>query len=229
MQTAYRFGSLLLFLLSWLQPAVAGSPDGSKGDHAEQTDAIFAALHSNNAPGAAVLVLKDGRTRVLNVVATSMSTRQFPSERVVLRSHKELTERRCLHHDASPAALRVKCRPMIVFDCHLASASSDTIHVFFVQVAMNSGDNQGPDRDVSDRIGNLMRSIGKGPTKQIPAEELQKLKGAASRMDQMLKAAANTDQPALKSAAAKLDQLLSDIRAGKDVSSKLKRKENSET
>jgi CubicO group peptidase (beta-lactamase class C family) len=76
LQTAYRFASLLLFLLSWLQPAVAGSPDGSsldgfsldgssldgsKGDRAEQTDAIFAALHSNNAPGAAVLVLKDGR------------------------------------------------------------------------------------------------------------------------------------------------------------------------
>jgi len=62
LQMAYRFVSLVLFLLSWLQPAVAGGPDGSKGDHAEQTDAIFAALHSNNAPGAAVLVLKDGST-----------------------------------------------------------------------------------------------------------------------------------------------------------------------
>ena len=99
---------------------------------------------------------------------------------------------------------------------------------------MNSGDNQGPDRDVRERIVNLMQSIGKGPKKQIPDEELQKLKGAASRLDQMLKAAANADQQAfdqqaLKSAAARLDQLLSDIRAGKDVTSSLKRRENSGT
>ncbi len=94
---------------------------------------------------------------------------------------------------------------------------------------MNSGNNQGPGRDVRERIGNLMQSIGKGPKKQIPAEELHKLKSAANRLDQMLKAAANTDQQALKSAAAKLDQLLSDLRAGKDVTSNLKRKENSGT
>ena len=64
---------------------------------------------------------------------------------------------------------------MIIFDCPLASNSSDTVHISFVQVAMNSGDNQGPDRDVRERIVNLMQSIGKGPKKQIPAEELQKL------------------------------------------------------
>ena len=99
---------------------------------------------------------------------------------------------------------------------------------------MNSRDDQGPERDVRERIVNRLQSIGKGPRKQIPAEELQKLKSAASRLDQMLKAVASADQQAfdqqqLKSAAARLDQLLSDIRAGKDVSSKLKRKENSET
>jgi hypothetical protein len=112
--------------------------------------------------------------------------------------------------------------------------SIDTIHVSFAQVAMNSGDNQGPDRDVRERIANLMQSIGNGPKKQLPAEELQKLKSAASRLDQMLKAAANADQQAfdpqaLKNAAARLDQLLSDIRAGKDVTSNLKRRENSGT
>jgi cell division septum initiation protein DivIVA len=95
-----------------------------------------------------------------------------------------------------------------------------------VQVTVNSADKQGPDRDLRERIANLMQSIGKGPKKQIPAEELQKLKSAASRLDQMLKAAANADHQALKSAAAKLDQLLSDIRAGKDVPSNLKRREN---
>jgi hypothetical protein len=107
--------------------------------------------------------------------------------------------------------------------------SSDTVNVSFVQVAMSSRDNQGPDRDLRARIVNLMQSIGKGPKKQIPAEEMQKLKSAASRLDQMLKAAASADQQALKSAAAKLDQLLSDIRAGKDVTSNLKRRENSAT
>ena len=94
---------------------------------------------------------------------------------------------------------------------------------------MNSRDNPDPDREVRERIVNLMQSIGSGPKKQISAEELEKLKSAASRLDQMLKAAANADQQTLKSAATKLDQLLDDIRAGKDVSSNLKRRENSGT
>jgi cell division septum initiation protein DivIVA len=91
---------------------------------------------------------------------------------------------------------------------------------------MNSSDNQDPDRDVGEKIVDLMQSIGKGPKRQLSAEELQKLQRAASRLDQMLKAAANADQQALESAAAKLDQLLSEIRAGKDVTSKLRRREN---
>jgi len=123
---------------------------------------------------------------------------------------------------------------MITFDCQPDSNSSDAVHVSFVQVSMNSGDNQGPDRDVRERIANLMQSIGKGPKKQIPNEEMQRLKSAASRLDQMLKAVASADQQAfdqqqLKSAAARLDQLLSDIRAGKDVTSTLKRRKNSRT
>ena len=116
---------------------------------------------------------------------------------------------------------------MLIFNRHLASNFSDNVRVSFAQIAMNSGDNKGPDRDVRERIVHLIQSIGKGPKKQIPAEELQKLKSAASRLDQMLKSAANADQQALKSAAARLDQLLSDIRAGKDVTSNLKRRENS--
>jgi hypothetical protein len=118
---------------------------------------------------------------------------------------------------------------MIVFDSQFASTSSDIAMFFVMQVVMNSGDNQGPDRDVRARVVNLMQSIGKGPKKQIPAEELQKLKSAASRLDQMLKAGANADQQALRSAAARLDRLLSDIRAGKDVTSNLKRRESSGT
>jgi hypothetical protein len=131
-----------------------------------------------------------------------------------------------------PPLCGIEGRPMIIFDCHLASNSSATVHVslcFFVQMAMNSRDNQGPDRDVREGIVNRMQSIGKGPEKEIPAEELQKLKSAASRLDEMLQAAANADQRTLKSAAARLDQLLSEIRAGKDVTRNLKRREKSGT
>lgn len=84
---------------------------------------------------------------------------------------------------------------------------------------MNSGDNH----DILEKIASQIRSIGKGPRKQITAEEFQNLKRAASRLDQMLKAAADADQQALKSAAKRLDQLLSDIRKGKDVTKILRR------
>src|SRR6202034_4115872 len=36
-----------------------------------------------------------------------------------------------------PQLSRIECRPMIVFHCHFASNSSNSVHVFFVQVAMN--------------------------------------------------------------------------------------------
>jgi molecular chaperone DnaK (HSP70) len=90
-------------------------------------------------------------------------------------------------------------------------------------MTMNSGDNQDRDRAIREKIVSQMQSIAKGPQKQTSAEELQNLKRAASRLDQMLKAAADADQQTLKSAAARLDQLLSDIRAGKGVTNILKR------
>jgi type II secretory pathway component PulF len=89
---------------------------------------------------------------------------------------------------------------------------------------MNTGDNQDRDRAIREKIARQMRSIGNGSEKQITTEELQKLRNAAMRLDQMLKATADADQQALRSAAARLNQLLSDIRAGKDVTDILKRK-----
>ena len=89
---------------------------------------------------------------------------------------------------------------------------------------MSSGDEQGREREVRERIMSLMQSIEKGPRKQLTPEEAEKLKNAASRLDQILKAAADADQQALESAAARLDRLLSDIRAGKDVTHDLKRR-----
>lgn len=87
---------------------------------------------------------------------------------------------------------------------------------------MNNESNQ--ERDVREKIVTLMQSIGQTPRRQIAGEELQKLKTAASRLDQMLKAAAVSETEALKSAAVRLDQLLSDIRIGKDISTTLRRR-----
>src|SRR5215831_18325526 len=90
---------------------------------------------------------------------------------------------------------------MLVFGCHI-----------FRGRAMNDEDKLGQARDVGQRIASLIRSIGQGPDKQNTAEELQRLK-----------AAADADQQALRNAATRLDELLIDIRKGKDVSNRLKR------
>ena len=90
---------------------------------------------------------------------------------------------------------------------------------------MNDQDNQDQPRGVGQRIASLIQSIGQGPEKQNTGEELQKLKAAANRLDQMLKAAAEADQQALRNAADRLDRLLRDIRKGKDVTSRLKQQE----
>ena len=91
-----------------------------------------------------------------------------------------------------------------------------------------SSDNH-PDRDVRQKIVSLMQSIGQVRKKQITSEELQKLKNAAGRLDQMLKASADRDLQSLRSAALRLDQLLSDIRRGKDVTNDLTRRRDGET
>jgi hypothetical protein len=89
---------------------------------------------------------------------------------------------------------------------------------------MSSGDNQGHDRDVREKIVSLMQTIGQAPTKPLASDELQKLKTAANRLDQLLKSASNADQQALKGAIGRLDQLLADIGAGKDIAIGLKRR-----
>jgi uncharacterized protein (DUF4415 family) len=89
---------------------------------------------------------------------------------------------------------------------------------------MSTGNDQGRERDVREKIVRVMQSIGNGPRKQLSAEEAEKLKNAAGRLDQMLKVAADADQQALQNAAARLDRLLADIRAGKDVTNNFKRR-----
>lgn len=87
-------------------------------------------------------------------------------------------------------------------------------------------DNDGHDRErkIRERILHVMRANEDAHRKQLSAEEKQKLKSAAGRLDQMLKAAAEANVQSLKNAAARLDQMLEDLRQGKDVSNDLKRR-----
>ena len=87
---------------------------------------------------------------------------------------------------------------------------------------MNHDDNQARERELRERIANLMRSNEQARKKPITSEEREKLKSAASRLDKMLESTAEADRQTLNGAAARLDQLLADIRKGKDVTAKLK-------
>lgn len=80
-----------------------------------------------------------------------------------------------------------------------------------------------------EKIVSLMLSIGQSAKKkQITSEELQKLKNAAGRLDQMLKASADADRQTLQNASVRLEKLLSDIRKGKDVTNDLKRRRDAQ-
>jgi len=89
---------------------------------------------------------------------------------------------------------------------------------------MSNEDTQDRGRELRERIVSLMQATSQAVRKPIPRTELQQLKTAASRLDQMLKAAAEADQETLRTAVARLNQLLIDIREGKDVSPNLKRR-----
>jgi hypothetical protein len=90
---------------------------------------------------------------------------------------------------------------------------------------MSDEQTQGQERDLGKRIASLIQSIGHGPRKQISGEELEKLKAAVGRLDQMLKDAADADRQALRDAAGRLDRLLGDLRKGKGVTHPLRRRE----
>jgi hypothetical protein len=96
--------------------------------------------------------------------------------------------------------------------------------LYFLQLGMNNEDNR--ECEVGKRITSLIRSMGQGPTKRITGEELQTLKTAAGRLDQMLKVAADADRQILRNAAERLDQLLIRIRTGKDVGNDYKRRKS---
>jgi hypothetical protein len=86
---------------------------------------------------------------------------------------------------------------------------------------MSNEDQQDPERTMQEKIASQMHATA--PKKPLTPEELRALQTAASRLDQLLKSAADADHQAMKTAATRLDQLLADIASGKDVSHALKR------
>jgi hypothetical protein len=91
---------------------------------------------------------------------------------------------------------------------------------------MNNENEKGREHHLRQRIVSLIRANEQALKKPITDEEVQTLKAAAARLDQMLKAAVDADGQELRSAAARLDQLLEDIATGKDVPYDLKRRRN---
>jgi DUF438 domain-containing protein len=75
-----------------------------------------------------------------------------------------------------------------------------------------------------ERIRQRMQANRQAHPPQMTAEELQNLRTAASRLDQMLQASEEHNRQALQNATARLDQLLADIRTGKDFTPSLKRR-----
>ena len=82
---------------------------------------------------------------------------------------------------------------------------------------------QDREREVRDRISAFFQANEQARNKQVTGEELQTLKTAAGRLDQLLRDAADANLQVLKTAATRLDRLLADIAAGKDVVADLKR------
>jgi len=83
---------------------------------------------------------------------------------------------------------------------------------------MTDQDNQEKQDRLRERIVNLMRANEQARPAPVNQEDIQKLKSAASRLDQMLKDAEDAGREELKNAAARLDRMLLNIGKGKDVS-----------
>jgi len=89
---------------------------------------------------------------------------------------------------------------------------------------MSNQNDQDRQHDIREKIASQIQAAVQAPNKQIPTHELQKLKSAVTRLNQLLNASATADHQALKTAVARLDQLLVDIGRGNDVTHVLKRR-----
>jgi len=97
---------------------------------------------------------------------------------------------------------------------------------FIAVRAMSQEDNQDRERGLRERIASLVRANEQAPRKGISDREQQELQAAANRLDELLKTGEDAQRQALKEAAVRLDQILKDIRKGKDITVKLKQRQN---
>jgi hypothetical protein len=82
---------------------------------------------------------------------------------------------------------------------------------------MTTDEKQDEDRAIGERIAEVMRAHESAVRNNISQDELQTLKAAAGRLEQLLADAAGAETEDLKKAASRLDQLLKELGAGKDI------------
>ena len=89
---------------------------------------------------------------------------------------------------------------------------------------MGNEDEHGRERAFRERLAGLGQVNDQAGRKPISQDELQRLKAATGRLDQLLSNAADAEAEELKTAASRLDQMLSDITGGTDALKNVKRR-----
>jgi predicted house-cleaning noncanonical NTP pyrophosphatase (MazG superfamily) len=87
---------------------------------------------------------------------------------------------------------------------------------------MSDEKNQDNARTIGERISEVIRSKERAPAKHLAPDELNKLKAAAGRLEQLLSDAVNAETEELKTAVSKLETLLKNLGSGKDVAASLR-------
>jgi len=90
---------------------------------------------------------------------------------------------------------------------------------------MCNQEKQAPELDIRDRMVRLSEAEEKGREKPVSGNELEVLASATARLDRLLARVAEAEVQDLHTAISRLDQLLNDISKGKDVRTKLKRRD----
>jgi hypothetical protein len=87
---------------------------------------------------------------------------------------------------------------------------------------MSDENNQDNARTIGERISEVIRAKEHAPAKHLAPDELNKLKAAAGRLEQLLSDAANAETAELKTAVSKLETLLKNLSSGKEIAATLR-------
>jgi hypothetical protein len=93
---------------------------------------------------------------------------------------------------------------------------------------MCNQEKQTPELEIRARIARLAKAEENVLKKPVSGDELRVLTAVTARLDRLLARAAEAEVQELHSASSRLDQLLSDISKGKDVRTRLKRRDQRE-